>query len=283
MDCAKGSASDSDIHQQEITITPTSRVYPRYKRKRDEDSAELCSFKDEIKSLLLVQEKELKKILTEIQLSNSNIQSSVEHLISQNEEFKKKIEFLEQQRKEDKKYITILEDKIEDLQIATRKTNFEMKNVPRKQSETKEDLIEMVMCLSKNIGCNINETDIKDIYRVKSKKEGAKNTPIVVETSSTTTKTNIIKSSKNFNIRHKTKLRALHLGHKTHEDTPIYIAEQLTAKGSRLHFLARDLVKSKKFKFCWTAYGKVYVRKEESSPIIQIRAEAQVQHLLQSA
>ncbi|CAK1598136.1 unnamed protein product [Parnassius mnemosyne] len=88
--------------------------------------------------------------------------------------------------------------------------------------------------------------------------------------------------AKSFNIKHKCKLCAKHLGFKTQEDTPIFLSEHLTPKGARLHFLARDLAKSKNYKFCWTAYGKVYVRENENSPIIMIRNESQVHQLLGS-
>lgn len=257
-------------------------VFSRYKRKReDEYPPEWQDVKAEIKSMILTQEKEFRKRLDNIQHSNNNIQASIELLLSQNEEYKKKINLLENQQKEDKKYINVLEEKIEEMQMSSRKSNFEIKNVPKKQNETKEDLMDMVTHLSSTIGSNLKKTDIKDIYRAKSKKDGVHNTPIIVESSSTLLKTEIVKLSKSYNIKHKNKLRALHLGLKTSEDTPIFVSEHLTAKASRLHFLARDLSKSKKYKFCWTAYGKVYVRKEENSPIILIRSEAQVHNLMQ--
>lgn len=237
-----------------------------------------------IKSLFSAQEQELKNInptLKEIQQSNHNIENSIAFLTEQNEEFKKKIKQLELQAKEDRKYITILEDKLEDLQKGYRKTNFEMKNVPKKNIETKEDLIDMVTCLSKFVGSSIGKSDIKDIYRVRGKREGITNTPIVVETSSTLQKNDLLKMCKAYNVKHKDKLCAKHLGFHIFEDTPIFISEQLTAKGARLHFLARDLVKTKAYKFCWTAYGKVYVRKDENSPTITITNEAQVHQMLQ--
>ncbi|KAJ2937323.1 hypothetical protein O0L34_g19493 [Tuta absoluta] len=93
-------------------------------------------------------------------------------------------------------------------------------------------------------------------------------------------KTEILAKCKQFNIKQKTKLTAKHLGHRTAEDTPIFVAEHLTPRASRLFFLARDLAKSKTYKFCWSAYGKIYVRKSEETPIINITAEAQVQQLL---
>lgn len=284
------SFSDSNIHVTGTQpTTPPNFTSLRNKRKRDEDiSQELNNFKDEVRkmisTLMISQENEFKKnatTLKEIQRTNTNIENSVAFLTAQNEEFRKKIESLEGQIKEDRKYITILEDKIEEMQRDSRKTNLELKNVPKKKNETKEDLMDMITCLTNNIDCKINKSDIKDIYRIRSKKEGVQNTPIIVEMSSTIMKTEILKMCKTFNIKHKAKLCAKHLGFRTSEDTPIFISEQLTSKAARLYFLARDLVKSKSFKFCWTAYGKLYLRKDESSPIILIKNESQIHKLSQ--
>lgn len=187
--------SESDINTitTKESVTQMSMVTARNKRKRaNEDlSLELICFKEEMKELIISmtasQAEELKKIsptLMEIQQSNRNIENSIAFLTAQNEEYRKKIEKLERQALEDKKYVTLLEEKIEDMQKGMKKTCFELKNVPRKDSETKEDLIDMVATLTKNIGCEVNKSDIKDIYRVRGKKD-VRNTPIVVETTST--------------------------------------------------------------------------------------------------
>lgn len=55
---------------------------------------------------------------------------------------------------------------------------------------------------------------------------------------------------------------------------PIFIAETLTTKGNRLFFLARDFAKANKYIYCWTSYGKVYLRKIEGSPLIRINEDA---------
>lgn len=138
----------------------------------------------------------------------------------------------------------------------------------------------MVICLSETINCQISKKDIKDIYRVRGKKPDHKNAPIIVETHSALLKSDFLKMAKAFNIKNKTKLCAKHLGLKSREDTPVFLSEHLTAKGSRLHYLARDLARSKEYKFCWTSYGKVYVRKNEQAPIILIRSEQQAHQLL---
>lgn len=137
----------------------------------------------------------------------------------------------------------------------------------------------MVVRLSSTIGGNLQKNDIKDIYRVRGKKE-QQNLPIVVETSSAVVKSDILRLSKAINVKTKGKLCAKHLGFRTSEDTPVFISEQLTAKGARLHYLARDLAKSAEYKLCWTAYSKVYVRKTETSQIICIKSEEQVHQLL---
>lgn len=285
------SLSDTDINILGQNNTPPNFVSTRGKRKRDDEiSVEFSSFKEEIKnmisSLLSCQNQEFKKnlaLLKEIQTTNKNIENSVAFLSSQNDEFQRKITSLEHQIKEDRKYITILEDKIEEMQRYSRKTNFEIKNVPKQVNESKEDLINMVTSLSNTIDCDLNVSDIRDIYRVRIKKENVINTPIVVETSSTLLKNKVVKLCKTFNIKHKNKLCAKHLGLRSSVDTPVFITEQLTNMASRLYFLARDLIKSKTYKYCWTAYGKVYVRKEDTSPIILIKNEAQVHKLSQEA
>lgn len=109
------------------------------------------------------------------------------------------------------------------------------------------------------------------------------NNPIVVETKSTIIKTDLLHKCKLYNKLNKTKIRAKHLGFTTQEENPVFICEQLTPRASRLHFLARDLVKSTAFTFCWTAYGNVYVRKDENSQIISITNEAQIKQLYHTA
>ncbi|KAJ8710517.1 hypothetical protein PYW08_009032 [Mythimna loreyi] len=285
------SASDTDVNLAgSENITPTNYVFRRMKRSRvdmDESLTEqLNEFKEEMRKMMTLftsnHGSEMMKItstLKEIQQSNCNIENSIAFLTAQNEEYKQKIIQLENQAREDKKNIAILENKIEEMQIGSRKTNFVIKNVPKINNETKEDLIAMTLYLSQVIGCNLNRYDIKDIYRVRGRNKEQQRSPIVVETGSTLLKAEIMKTAKTFKIKQKTQLCCKHLGFKTQEDDPIFLSEHLTTKGSRLHFLARDLVKSGSYKYCWTSYGNVYVKKEEQAPTIIIKSEEQVHKL----
>lgn len=277
------SLSETDVN----TTPPNNYLSTRIKRKRDDDVAnDFSIFKEEMKnmisSMLASYFQEFKKntdTLKEIQRTNRNIEDSVAFLAGQYEEFKNKIVSLEGQITEDRKYIVLLESKIEDLQRENRKANLEIKNVPKKTNETKGELVDMIIALAGNIECPMTKSDIKDIYRVRGKQDRPQNTPIVVEMSSTILKKDILKMSKAFNIRRKETISARHLGLRLQEDTSVYITEQLTPKAARLHFLARDLKKSGLYKYCWTDYGRVYVKKDDNSRAILISNEAQIEHL----
>jgi hypothetical protein len=63
------------------------------------------------------------------------------------------------------------------------------------------------------------------------------------------------------------------------EMQPVYIAESLTPRARRLHYLARDLRKNYNFKYCWTWQGKVFVKQEDGSKPIWIKSEHQIETL----
>nr|XP_026492926.1 uncharacterized protein LOC113398406 [Vanessa tameamea] len=263
-------------------ITPPF-VFTRTKAVTTDDfNTFKLEIRDMIRSLFSEQKQDTKNFATtlvEIKNSTSNVENAISLLSSQYQDLNNKLLQLEAECKEGNEQIFLLENKIETLQIAYRKQNFEIKNVPKKHSETKSDMLDMVLCLSSSIGCNLKREDVKDIYRIRGKKE-QRNSSIVVETSSAIVKSDVLRLSKVFNTKTKEKLCAKHLGFHTSEDTPIFVCEQLTTKGARLYYLARDLAKSANYKFCWTAYGKVYVRKTETSPVVCIKSEAQVHQLL---
>ncbi|CAH0400174.1 unnamed protein product [Chilo suppressalis] len=128
----------------------------------------------------------------------------------------------DQLMKKHKEEIRIKLNKFEELQVSSRKSTFEIKNVPRKEKESKKDLIDMVINLSEVGDCTIFRSYINDIYMVRTKKPEQKNTPIIVNTNSALLKNDLQKKAKSFNIKNKTKLFAKHFGLKSNEDTPIF-------------------------------------------------------------
>ncbi|CAH2091301.1 unnamed protein product [Euphydryas editha] len=137
-----------------------------------------------------------------------------------------------------------------------------------------------LLCLT-TLDATLKKKDIKDIYRV-HRRNNTKKAHIITEMSSTILKTYFLKQAKAYNNKQKEKLCAKHLGFTKNEyEPPIYVSEQLTAKGARLYFLARDLAKSQDYKLCWTSYGRIYhVRKNKNSPVIVIKNESHVNSLM---
>lgn len=242
----------------------------------------LDAFKEEMKNMIisLFEEQSIMSttVLKEIQQTNINIENSIAFLTAQNEDLKKKIDSLESQIKQDNEHIIILENKIEDNQRIDRKTNLEIKCVPLKKENTKEDLLNMVLKLSETLGLNVQKSEVKDTIKVNKKK--LEESTIIVEFTNTFAKADIQKAARIFNNKNKdNKLSAKHLGITSTPDSPIYISENLTQKSARLFFLARELKTGKKYKYCWTNYGKVYLRLDDVSPVITITSESQVQQL----
>lgn len=271
------------------TDTEQSLAQARQKRKMFEKthSEEISEFRQEMNSLIdnwgKLQQAQMEKlfpIITAVKESNSNIEQSISFLAEQNVEFQKKIESLKVELKKRDEQILILENKLEETERQQKKTTIEIRNVPLKGQESREDLINIVSSLAKNLDTDINKSDIRDIF--KTKKNAAKKT-IIVELNSTIVRDNILQSAKKFNVRNQNQLSAKHLDLKKEPDVPVFLSESLTLKASRLFFLARDLKKSKNYKYCWTAFGHVYLRKDDTSSVIQITNEAQVQNLFNLA
>lgn len=162
------SESNLNASASNDSITPPNFVFGRAKKRKEIDSplidtqcgsgdSEISALREEMRAMFVslhaAQRKEFDNInptLKQIQETNNRIECSIDFLSRQNLELQQKIETLE--RKEDARHITALEDKIEDILKNTRKANFEIKNVPKKDNESKEDLVKIVTCLSSIVG-----------------------------------------------------------------------------------------------------------------------------------
>ncbi|KOB68144.1 Zinc finger DNA binding protein [Operophtera brumata] len=259
--------------QEEVTLTQVQGMTAEIKN-------EMKELFDGLNVTQNVQINTVLAALTEIQQTNILVQTTITHLSEENVELKAKIQKMEMQAKNDKERIVLLENKFEDFQRTERKANVEIKNVPLKGDETKKDLHQMVFRLYKSLNVEVDRSDIADI--IKTRKPKAERSTLIVELSNTFIKTDLLKAAKTYNLRNKTsKLSAKLMGLNAHPDTPIFISENLTPTASRLYFLARDFKTANNYKYCWTSYGKVYLRLDENTPIINVTNDAQIQQLVQ--
>lgn len=280
--------SDSDVSNIATEISTPSFISHRNKRQRLSSEEQLASFKEEIKIMLdewkdtqnillnkLVAElAEIKKQNTEIKHSNDEIEKSLIFMNNQYEEMRKKVDNLEGERKQHLLRIATLESSLEDIQRTSKSSSIELRNIPiSSEKESKTDLSKIVLNTCKLLDVNVQEAAIRDVFRVNSK--SGKGT-IVAEFTSVILKHNVIQGIKSYNKHHPNqRLNSADIGF-AGQQTPIYISEALTSKGRRLFFVARDVAKTKEYKFCWTANGKIHLRKDIGAPRIEIKDESQL-------
>ncbi|CAH2107275.1 unnamed protein product [Euphydryas editha] len=276
--------SDPSIPTQIDSVSPEKNIASRSKRKRvNELDNDITDLKTELMAMLKSLQDEQVRNFTSInskmeELINQNqeLKASVEFISAKYDEFTKTIEQLEKDKKEDRNIIKSLEEKVEYLEKKMRSSCLEIKNIPLRPKETKEDLVNVVVKLGNIIKSPIQSSEIKEIYRVPSVKQH----PIVVEFITTMVKERVLRMTKQFNGEHqKEKLNTKHLQMSGIPIQQIYVSESLTSRSRRLFFLARDYAARKKIKFCWTSGGKVFLRRDEKLPLISINSEQDLKDL----
>uniref|UniRef100_A0A2A4JFR4 FP protein C-terminal domain-containing protein n=1 Tax=Heliothis virescens TaxID=7102 RepID=A0A2A4JFR4_HELVI len=221
------------------------------------------------------QEKRFEDLVEKINniiLQNSELKDSVQLMSNKHDELLKRISELECEREEDKKRIQLLQDSVENLERKSRACGIELRNVPRTSGETKESLCNLVVNVGKTLNVNIEKSNIREVFRVKSKDNSD---PIIIEFDSVLRKHNVIKGVKEFNKNRNRndKLNTTHMGLQSPVQ-PIYISESLTSKTQKLYAQARAFRKNYGYKFCWTSHGIVYLRDKIDSQQIRVNSES---------
>lgn len=227
-------------------------------------------------SKLTLEVSDLKLCIDKVQKSNIEIEKAVESLSCRHDVLKDKVDALEHKDDDNTEYMKALEKQVEDLQRGKRNSTIEIRNIPSNKHETKREIAKFVEETCKFLNVEVRQYDIRDAYRTKSKNGSI---TIFAEFSSTITKSKVIDAVKSFNKKDKSKkLNSADIGIEG-TPVPIYIVESLTVKGRMLFFLARDTAKSCDFKYCWTSNGKIYLRKLDGAPHIEVTSEAQLENL----
>lgn len=263
-----GSSPDLSSLGQDTNITT------RLKRKRADCD---CSCRlDEIRAMLTTSTAQSENKLAEIISQNEEIMKSLTTLTAEYDDMKVQLNTMAAERESDRRYIRELEERVDRLDRQQCSTKIEIRNVPIKENENKEDLCTIVTETAMVLGHTLQSSEIKDIFRTKTKNDS---NIITVELTSAITKDAIIKKARKFNKDNKdNKLNSTHLKIEGPKK-PIYLSEKLTLKDQRLYYLARRFADSHAYKYCWTSFGKVLLRKKEGDRQIIIKKEADLDSL----
>jgi len=63
-------------------------------------------------------------------------------------------------------------------------------------------------------------------------------------------------------------------------DTPVYINESLSPMRRRLFVMAKEVKKTKNFKYLWVRNGKIFLRRQDNNPVIHVTCQADLSKLI---
>ena len=176
-----------------------------------------------------------------------------------------------------KTQINTLNTRIESMEQYQRANSLEIQGMPESKNE---NLVDVVKKIGDFIDFKIDENKIDCVHRILSRNPNLPK-PIIVKFNSRIYKENVLGAAK-IKIRSKTDRKGPGL-FLDNSDKPIFINENLSSVKKFLYKNARDLAKTKGFKFVWTRNGNIFLRKNEQSKIILVEDSSVLDKLSQAA
>ncbi|KAL1446884.1 hypothetical protein WDU94_005659 [Cyamophila willieti] len=218
----------------------------------------LKSFKKEIKDDLRDFEKTLSFSCGKMEELNTKIDEltrTVEKLTTRQQKLEKENEHL-------KKKLQDEEHANDELQQYTRNKNIQIDGIPKQADEKLEELVKLI---GNKIDVVVNNNDIDAIHRVPTKST-TNPEPIIVQFLTRKMRDEIVQKAK---VK---RFSAKDLN-PNFIDRPLFINEHLTPLRKEILYEARQLKIDKNYKFVWTKGCKVFIRKNETSPVIHLKTK----------
>lgn len=224
-----------------------------------------------------ISDSEFKKLLmTEIKVIKSTVidtKKDLEGIRKDFEEIKEKQTSLEKSSEETKESLRELQSrneelnrKVNDLEQYSRMENLVISGMPREENE---NVRQTIVRLAKKLNVNLENNEISTCHRLSNQGMAG----IVAHINNRDKKMEMIKKSR------EKKLNAKDMGWE--EDQNIYVSNQLTGFTMGILKAAKKLRSENKLEFVWEKEGKVYVRKNETSPAIRITDCEQLEEIIE--
>ncbi|CAK1595269.1 unnamed protein product [Parnassius mnemosyne] len=218
---------------------------------------------------------------SEMQKDIITLQKSVQFNSDWHDETTKKIEVLsEHTKKTDNLKSEINNLKLQNQQLnrqmnineqRDRLLNVELVGIPE---SINEDLNDTIFKICKHIGVAVNINDILQVNRVSPKvKLPGRSRVIIAKMKSRLLKDNLISLSR------KNRLSTEDIG-LAGESRPIFINEHLTSHNKQLLKKCKDFAKLNQYQFVWTKNGRIFVRRNDTSPGLQIFDEEDLKKII---
>lgn len=161
---------------------------------------------------------------------------------------------------------------LNDLEQYGRRECLEFRGIPHTSTEDTCDLVVNVASL---IGVDITRSDISTSHRIGSKTNTSKFPPSIIAKFVCRDVRDEIYHARG-RLRNFT-TKDLNLGR--HAESNIYISESLTERNKALFKSSLKLRKELNYRFIWTKYGKIFLRKDEHSAPVAISSEIDLARL----
>ncbi|XP_026331787.1 uncharacterized protein LOC113239134 [Hyposmocoma kahamanoa] len=145
----------------------------------------------------------------------------------------------------------------------SRMNNAEIKGIPQSQNE---NLLDIISSVGSKINYPINRSQINFVTRVPTK-DNTQPKPIIVAFISRYVKEDFVAAARAKS--REVKLNASIIGFKN----MVFVNDHLTPSNKDLLTKAKKIAKDKGFLYSWVKHSKIYLRKNDTSPVIQVKSE----------
>lgn len=241
----------------------------------------IANLKDDLSKQIKDAAKEMRSDIKSISESQNDLSVKFDVLQQDLAMLKKSNEALQSENNDLRAAYVALQDKcaqndmyLDDLDQYMRRDSLVISGIPTASDESTNSII---IKLAGLLGIVIQQEDISVSHRLQQRRDNV--TPNIIVKF-----TRRVIRDKLFNQRKKAiacvNIEDFGFATSTRK-VPIYINESLTPNRSKLHKLCVEFKKENSFKFCWTKYGQIYLRKNELSDVIKIRTQNDLDNLKQ--
>jgi hypothetical protein len=170
-----------------------------------------------------------------------------------------------------KRKVNEMEKRMDEMEQYSRLNALEIHGVPQQPNE---DVVEVVKAVGRALDMEVNDAMIDACHRL-GNKPGPNNAPpgIIVKFVRRLDKEEFLRKR-----RVKSNLSTRHMNMSM--DRTVYVNEALTPARRRLLAAARQVRKDKNFRHLWVRGGKIFLRKEDGSTVIQVTCQADLDKIV---
>lgn len=179
------------------------------------------------------------------------------------------ISALEAEKSKLQSELDVMERRINSVEKVSRSRNLEIQAIPDRRNE---DLVAIVRKICDTINVPVHDVDICSVRRIaKFNPDSSRPRNILLTLPSERQRDIILSAYKRYNKHHRSDPLNTGLLGIPGEKVNIYLAEHLSAECRELYAAARKFSRDHSFKYVWVKYGRVYLRKDDSSSAIFVK------------